>query len=690
MNRINRVVVFLLLTLTTGPISTYANKHSVDDIIDTGRQVVSMNQGWGFYYSDDIRIKPRKIEVTLPHTWNASEVMSGKSGYKRQTGIYTKTFTVKKAWSGKRKFLFFEGANSVADVYINQNYVGSHKGGYTAFCLEITDFLKDNSDNLITVMVSNAYRTDVLPLVGDFNVYGGIHRPMSLIIANKNCISPLDYASSGVYLTQTSLTEQLAKVTIATKLSIKELNKNLSVRTRLLDRDKKVIAEIKTAINSVNSKVVVQKLAITRPVLWNGRAAAYLYEVQVELLDQGQIVDAMNQPLGLRNYNVDPGKGFFLNGKHMDIHGLGRHEDVAGKGSALVPADEEKDIALIKEIGANAMRLTHYPHSRYFLDLCDQNGIIIWSEIPMVGPGGYTGPGFINSPELKAHAGTLLKEMIRQNYNHPSILFWGLFNELKLDFDDPLPFIKAQHALAKKEDPGRLTVLATFLDNDYFNSAADLIAWNKYYGWYGGKFEDIGKWADDAHAKYPAKAIAVSEFGAGGSIKQQEDHPLKPKADGKWHPEKWQTLFHESNWAELSTRPFIWAKFAWALADFGSSIRSEGDTTGMNDKGLVTYDRKIKKDAFYFYKANWNPEPMLYLADRRNIVRTDSLTDIKVYTNTGYAELYLNGLSVGEAKADQFKRVIWKNVKLKQGQNKIAVKTHGLKIELWDEMTLTL
>jgi len=634
------------------------------------RKTISFNTGWKFHLAYDVRKQPEIINVTLPHTWNAKDVLSGNGNYQRESGIYEKSFTIDPVWKNKRLFLYFEGANSVATVLVNKHFVTKHKGGYTAFCVEITGFVKPGEANQVEVQVSNAARTDVLPLCGDFNVYGGIHRPVSLLVTAKDCISPLDHASSGIYLTPRSVSGQSAMVDILTKLSVTAAV-GLKVRTDVVDAQQHIVASATNIVS--NNRDATQTVSLKKPHLWNGKADPYLYTVQVSLLKGGQVIDRVVQPLGLRYYHVDASKGFTLNGKYLDLHGVGFHEDVEGKGSALDTIDYDQDMQLIKEIGATALRLTHYPHGKYFYDLCDRNGLVVWSEIPFVGPGGYTGAGYLKNPELEQQARQVLTEMIRQNYNHPSVCFWGLFNELKLDHDDPVPFIKELNTLAKKEDPTRVTTCATFLDSDRFNQVSDLIAWNKYYGWYAGEFKQIGTWADKTHHNYPQKPFAVSEYGAGGSPFKHTENNIKPDADGKFHPEEWQTSYHEMNWLELSKRPFIWGKFVWALADFGSSIRTEGDTSGINDKGLVTYDRKVKKDAFYFYKANWNPEPMLYITDRRNEVRTQQSTVIKIYSTIAHVKLTVNGAAIATSEPDELHIIRWENIALRKGKNKIEI-----------------
>jgi beta-galactosidase len=649
------------------------------------RSCLNLDAGWNFHFSYDIRKDAPLQSVHLPHTWNATDVLNGHLQYYRGTGIYERKLAYDPSWKDKRVFLYFEGANSVADVLVNNKFVTEHKGGYTAFCAEITSYLNAGADNTLTVQVSNASRMDVLPLSGDFNVFGGLHRSVWLIVTSKNCITPLDFASPGVYIQPAGVSAAQAAVKVLTKLSLSLPGHQMEVRTTVKDARQIMVAQQTVAAN--NEQSVEQQLQIAQPHLWNGRQDPYLYQVIVQLYQDHQLVDEITQPLGLRTFSVDANSGFTLNGAHLDLHGFGMHEDVKGRGAALLAADHRTDMQLILESGATAMRLTHYPHSNYFYQLADSSGIVVWTEIPIVGPGGYTGTGFINSPELKAHARQLLTEMIRQQYNHPSIFFWGLFNELKLDYDDPLPFLSELQALAKKEDSSRIITCATFLDSDNFNTISDAIAWNKYYGWYGGAFSDIGAWADAMHKKFPKKPIAVSEYGAGANIQQHQELLKAPDANGSFHPEEWQTAYHEAYWQQLHTRPFVWGKFVWVLADFSSAIRAEGNVNGMNDKGLVTYDRKIKKDAFYFYKANWSAEPMLYLAEKRSSHRIAAVGTVKAYTNLNSATLYVNGKHIGTANRDSIGRVIWENVVLRPGKNKIRVAAAGNDVQLQDSCT---
>jgi len=552
--------------------------------------------------------------------------------------------------------------------------VGEHRGGYTAFCLEITDRAAYGQDNLLTVTVSNAATLDVLPLAGDFNVYGGLHRPAALLVTAPNCITPLDFAAPGVAVEQTQVSARQARITVRTKLSVSQSGAGLTLRTVLRDAQGRPVAEQTTPVAAGAAPVMEQVFTLNNPHLWNGVADPYRYQVTAELCQGEAVADAVTQPLGLRFYRVDPDKGFFLNGHYLDLHGTCHHQDVQGKGSALSRADQERDVALVRELGATALRLTHYPHPEYFYELCDQAGIVLWTEIPLVGPGGYTGAGYVRNPALEAQGRQVLTELIRQNYNHPTICFWGLFNELKLDYDSPVPYLRTLQALAHEEDPTRPTVAANFEGDLALSGVADLTGWNKYFGWYEGVPADVGSWADEQHRRLPARKLAIGEYGAGASIRQHAAELKAPPTGGRWHPEGWQAHYHEGNWAQLRTRPFVWGKFVWVLTDFGSAIRQEGDTLGLNDKGLVTYDRQVKKDAFYFYKANWNPAPMLYLADRRYTHRTQPGTTVKAYANLPEVELFLNGKSLGKQRPSATRIVRWENVTLRPGPNQVKLR----------------
>lgn len=649
------------------------------------RQDILLNNDWNFRFSHQVQ-KGTGVRVDLPHTWNAQDALSGKIDYKRGIGNYEKNLFIRPEWKGKRLFIRFEGVNNIADVFINRRHIGEHRGGYGAFIFEITGKVEYGKENSILVRVNNGEQLDIMPLVGDFNFYGGIYRDVHLLITDETCISPLDYASPGVRLIQDSVSHRYAKVRAIVDLSNGSSgNQEVELNVRLLD-GQRVVKEGTKNVNLSGNEVMQQELTfeIDQPHLWNGRQDPFLYQAEVTLFRNGQMVDRVTQPLGLRFYRIDPDKGFFLNGKHLPLQGVCRHQDRSEVGNALRPQHHEEDVALMLEMGVNAVRLAHYPQATYFYDLMDKNGIIVWAEIPFVGPGGYNDKGFVDLPAFRANGKEQLKELIRQHYNHPSICVWGLFNELTELGDNPVEYIKKLNVLAHQEDTTRPTTSASNQMGD-LNFITDAIAWNRYDGWYGGTPADLGKWSDRMHKDHPEICIAISEYGAGASIYHQQDSLVKTVPTSWWHPENWQTYYHIENWKTISSRPYVWGSFVWNMFDFGAAHRTEGDRPGINDKGLVTFDRKVRKDAFYFYKANWNrEEPMLYLTGKRNTVRTQHLQTITAFTNLSGAELFVNGKSYGKAIPDSYAILEWKNVELEPGENEIKVVSTNKKLPLSD------
>ena len=649
------------------------------------RETILLNNNWNLVYGYEVSTTAGKL-VQIPHTWNADDALTGSKAYYRGQASYQKKVFFDKKWEGKRLFLKFDGVNTIANVFMNGKHLGEHRGGYSAFVFEITNRVTLGAENTIQVRVSNAIQLDVMPLVGDFVFYGGIYRDVNLIVTERSCISLQDYASSGVYLEQKKVTKELAEVNA--KVLVNNGNatsENYEVKVELLDGAKIRQTQLSSVAVSPNrTATIALPISIHKPHLWNGRKDPFMYKVVVTLLLNGNAIDKVEQALGLRFYNVDANKGFFLNGEQLQLRGVCRHQDRVEKGNALQPSDHEEDISIMKEMGANAIRLSHYPQAPYFYDLLDKNGFVTWSEIPFVGPGGYRDQGYVNQQSFRENGKLQLIEMIRQNYNRPGICFWGLFNELKVDEENPFDYIKELNILAKTEDSTRLTTAASCFDDIDINQITDLMAWNKYFGWYGGEPKQLGLWADNTHAKLPNSKIAISEYGAGASIYHHQDERVPTKPGSYWHPEAWQAIYHEQNWQAINARPYIWGSFIWNLFDFAAPHRTEGDRAGRNDKGLVTFDRVTKKDAWWFYKASWNKEePVLYIANRRFVNRTNATTLVKVYSNLDKVELFVNGTSLGKKNVvDAI--VQWDNVLLVKGENRIEVKSGKGKIERSD------
>lgn len=650
-----------------------------------------LNDNWTFRFSHQVdKNSGRRVE--LPHTWNTTDALVGRADYKRGIGNYTRTLYVPASLKGRRLFLRFEGANAVTNVFVNGKMVGEHRGGYGAFVFEVTGAVRYGEKNTLLVRVNNGEQLDVMPLVGDFTFYGGIYRDVHLVTTPQVCISLLDYASPGVYLMQKAVSEDKADVTARVMLSSADtVATAATLRLQVLDGTKEIVStEQPCTVSPKDDRQAVDlPFTIARPHLWNGTADPHMYRVLVSLVKDGEILDSISQPLGLRYYAVDPDKGFYLNGRHLQLHGVCRHQERAGVGNALLPEHHEEDAALMREMGVNAARLAHYPQATYFYDLMDKNGIVTWAEIPFVGPGGYADKGFVDQASFRENGKEQLREMIRQHYNHPAICFWGIFNELKETGDNPLDYVRELNDLAHKEDPTRPTTAATNTEAR-FNYVTDCIAWNRYDGWYGSLPKTLAAFLDQTHKKYPQLRLAISEYGAGASVLHQQDTLKQPTPNSYWHPENWQTEYHIQNWRILSQRPFVWGTFVWNMFDFGAAHRTEGDRDGINDKGLVSHDRKTRKDAFFFYKANWNDEPMVYIAGRRETQRTRQTTTVRVFSNCREVTLRVNGRVVGRVSPDSVSVCTFENVALQPGDNVIEAQGKGRNGTLTDTCRWTL
>ena len=622
------------------------------------RAEIAFNTDWKFYRGDAEGASAAQFAdaswqpVTLPHTWNAQDALPGDAMY-QGPGWYRKEFPSSPDWRGRRVFIRFGAASLAADVYLNDSKLGSHQGGFAAFCFEITRYLHFDAKNTIAVRVDNR-RGTISPLGGDFTIYGGLYRPVTLILTGTLNITPLDYAGPGVYLKQLSATLGMAQVEVTTKVTNTSHDTRFFIaQVTVLDERNKTVTMHRAsgAVSSDSGQVLKQTIAIRKPRLWNGTQDPYVYTARVELIENGKRMDEVDQPLGVKDFHVDPQRGGILNGQPIQLHGVCLHQE-GPTGWAVSEKDEDADMATLRELGANAVRLVHYQHSPHFLTLCDRQGVIAWSELALVNNVHYT-------EEFRQNLRQQLVEMIRQNFNHPSIFMWSMYNELSSRTEQPVQMVKELVQAAQDEDPTRPTTGAASGDTmanlpDAIN-ALDLISLNLYDGWYSGKPEDLGPDLDKYNQKYGSKGVSLSEYGAGASVKQhQQGMTQRPNPSGRSHPEEWQAIQHEIQWPLIAARHYMWGSFIWVMFDFASAGRHEGDADGINDKGLVTRDRTVKKDAFYFYKANWNPEAMVYITSRRDAARTSPATAIKIYSNCEKLTLKVNGKSLGEPakKAD--------------------------------------
>ena len=534
--------------------------------------------------------------------------------------------------------------------------------------------LKLGQPNEIAVRVDNT-RGVISPLGGDFTIFGGLYRDVSLLVTGPIAITPLDYASPGVYLKPISVTRDRADVDVTTKVSNRaDLERYLDVVTSFLNAQGRVVARArsKAMIKPGETQNLVQTISIRYPHLWNGVADPYLYTARVELFDGTRRVDEVDQPLGPRFFSVDPSLGFMLNGRPMQIHGVCRHQDWAGTGWAISEKQQETDMAIMREMGVNGVRLAHYQHNPYFYSLCDKNGVLAWAELALVN-------NVRNTDDFRADVRQQLTELIRQNYNHPSIVMWSMYNEVgSRGKDKPGAIIKELSDLSHQEDPTRPTTGAasgdTMANLPDVMQAVDLISLNIYSGWYGGMPADLGREIDRYNKRYGSKGVSVSEYGAGASIKQHQEGMSKPpNPNSHFHPEEWQAILHEIAYSQIESRPYVWGSFLWNIFDFASAGRHEGDADGINDKGLVTRDRKVKKDAFYFYKANWTTEPMVYITSRRDQDRTSGSIDVKVYSNCPKVTVKINGQSIGGVRTVSDHVFVLKGVPLVVGDNTVEV-----------------
>lgn len=645
------------------------------------REVTTFNEGWSFKkgpFSEDPLLFSAGFgaqwqEVKIPHTWNASDMQNATNNYYAGAAYYKKEYTPSAHLKGKRLFLRFQGVGSVAEVYINKVYAGNHKGAYSAFAIEISKLLKYGEPNEILVKVDNSPRPDVIPINNTlFGVYGGIYRPVELIVTEPVNIAVTDYASPGVYISQQNVNRKSADVEVKVKLENKQAQaQKIELATTIYERSGAVKAQQRTplTLSPQGRQVCQQHFNVRNPHLWQGLEDPYLYKVVVSVKADGKVIDEVVQPLGLRHYELRAADGMYLNGKKVPMYGVCRHQDWWKLGSALTDKEHDTDLAIIKEIGATTIRFAHYQQAERIYAKCDSIGFMVWAEIP-----------FVNRVSTREgdNAKQQLTELIRQNYNHPSIYIWGLHNEVYTPYNYTVSLTTELNDLAKTEDPYRLTasVNGYSVVNQESNLNADVQGINHYFGWYGGKISDIEKWVTGMEKNFPGYRVIFSEYGAEANIHQQEEVVGEVgRYFSQFYPETFSTKFHEIQWGVIAKHPYLVASYIWNTFDFATPATSQGGVKARNMKGLVTFDRQTKKDPFYWYKANWSKEPVLYITQRRVTERENEVTPVTVYCNTGTPRLFVNGVeATAFRKGTTAVHYIFENVRLKQGENVLEAK----------------
>ncbi|MBR3561556.1 MAG: glycoside hydrolase family 2 protein [Oscillospiraceae bacterium] len=573
------------------------------------REITTLTGGWRFGKSREAATE----SVTIPHTWNAVDGQDGGNDYHRGTCWYTRELSAEET-AGERAFLEINGANHTAEVYLNGRMLARHEGGYSTFRVELTDALAEK--NTLEISVSNADSDCVYPQKADFTFYGGLYREVNLIRVPAEHFELLRDGTPGIKVTPVvDLASGTATVTVETWHNAASVDITVNGETKTVERR--------------------AEFTIENVRLWDGVDDPYLYTATAKLTSG----DEVSTRFGCRVFAVDPEKGFFLNGRSYPLRGVSRHQDLKGKGNALSHADYEADMTIIRELGANTLRLAHYQHAQEFYDLCDENGIVVWAEIPYI---------TMHMPNGRENTLSQMRELITQCYNHPCVAVWGLSNEITAASavnDDLLENHRLLNDLCHRMDPTRLTTMANVfmleIDSPILE-IPDINSYNLYFGWYLGELEQTDEFFDEYHAKYPNRVIGFSEYGADANPAFHASRPEKGD-----YTEEYQALYHEHMLDMIRKRPYLWATHVWNLFDFAADGRDEGGKHGENQKGLVTFDRTLRKDAFYLYKAAWNKtEPFVHLCGKRYENRAEAETEIKVYSNQSEVTLYVDGTAV--------------------------------------------
>ena len=600
------------------------------------RTVYNFNTKWSF--SKEAQEIPRTLPdrwyiVNLPHCWNAIDGQDGGNDYYRGTCHYAKSLCKAELPAADRYYLEVNGANSSSAVYLNGKALASHDGGYSTWRVDITDALE--AENLFVITVDNTANDRVYPQMADFTFYGGLYRDVNILCVSESHFDLDCFGGPGLRITPT-VCGQDTRVEVEVYLT--NATSRQTLYCTLTDANGSTVAEYCGGTDTTKFC-----LHIEHAHLWHGRKDPYLYTASVFLKDSDRVLDHVSARFGCRSFRIDPDNGFLLNGEAYPLRGVSRHQDRWGLGNALLPEHHREDMELINELGATAIRLAHYQHDQYFYDLCDAYGMVVWAEIPYISN---------HMPTARENTISQMKELIIQNYNHPSIVVWGLSNEISMKGDTDPDLIENHRILndlCHKMDKTRLTTMAVVspcpIDSPYVH-IPDTVAYNHYFGWYGGEADMNGPWFDNFHAKYPRLPIGCSEYGC-EALNWHTSHPTQGD-----YTEEYQAFYHEELIKQFFSRKYLWATYVWNMFDFGADARSEGGENGQNHKGLVTFDRKYKKDAFYAYKAWLSDTPFVHICGKRYVDRVEDVTKITVYSNLPAVELFANGISLGKQKSE--------------------------------------
>lgn len=687
----------------------------------TPRTRTVLAEGWKFNFVGDAgpeahTPKPENWKpVSVPHTWNRvgyylsdpqTHVNSAESVNKTQgVGWYHLSFTPSADGAGKRAFLEFDAASRTAEVWLNGVRLGEHRNPFGRFRLDATDAIRFGQPNALYVKVDNTQprlgnsTADVLPMTGDFFVRGGLYRPVSLVLANPVHVDLLDSGGPGIYAATRSADAASATIDLVTRLKNDSgTAQTVTMDVQLLDDTGKAVATWRHSgpVATDAATEIKGVLTIPNPRLWNGTADPYLHTLRVELRSpDGALLDTLDQRFGIRTMRLDPNEGFILNGKRVPLVGVGIHQDNEATDWAMTEQDVAETIDIVRDMGANTIRLAHYQHGQPIHDLADRYGLVLWDEIGLV-TAWTNAKDQVETPEgIRANARLQLQDLIKQNYNHASVAVWGIANEVDFgpgrpDFlgrppeviADPLPLLKDLYGQAKAADPLRPVVLAQCCEERGMRdvpSVADTVdaaGANRYYGWYYGKPHELAAHLDALRAKRPNQPLSISEIGAGGAPNMHSDNPLGGPIDsaGRVQPEAFFSWYHEQSWKVLKDRRDLWGVWLWNGFDFGTTVRREGDAQDINTKGVVSYDRKIRKDAFYFYRANWSNKPTVHITGRRYIDRAYPVTDVRVYSNATATSLHVNGRALPQLTDCPDRICVWRDVRLKPGTNRIEAR----------------